>query len=178
MKCWLINNINPNHKRENRMKIKQFFRGLTMVLLLLLVSCSGQQKVDTAAVRQVIDAQNQKYKTAFNTRDASGLVELFTEDATSMPPNQEILRGKAAIQRSNQQAFEMGVIDLRQQTVSLEVYGDVAHEVGKYTVTLQQEGGEGIDHTGKYVAVWKKQPDGNWLIHLEIWNSSMPLTES
>jgi ketosteroid isomerase-like protein len=30
------------------------------------------------------------------------------------------------------------------------------------------------DH-GKYVAVWKKQADGNWKVAVDIWNTDLPL---
>ena len=28
--------------------------------------------------------------------------------------------------------------------------------------------------SGKYVVVWKKQDDGNWRLHVDIWNSDLP----
>jgi ketosteroid isomerase-like protein len=43
-------------------------------------------------------------------------------------------------------------------------------EVSKYT--LQGEGDQVLD-TGKYVVIWK-QEDGQWKLHCDIFNSSMP----
>ena len=31
--------------------------------------------------------------------------------------------------------------------------------------------------TGKYVEIWRKQPDGKWLIAVDISNSDLPLPE-
>jgi hypothetical protein len=46
-----------------------------------------------------------------------------------------------------------------------------ANEVGKYRIT--GEGGKLLD-TGKYVVVWKRE-QGQWKLHRDIWNTSMPL---
>ena len=38
------------------------------------------------------------------------------------------------------------------------------------------EGMEGsVSDTGKYVEIWRKEPDGSWLIDQVIWNSDLPL---
>jgi ketosteroid isomerase-like protein len=32
-----------------------------------------------------------------------------------------------------------------------------------------------VSDTGKYVEIWRKEPDGSWLIDQVIWNSDLPL---
>ncbi len=53
--------------------------------------------------------------------------------------------------------------------------GDTAYEIGKYSLTIQAEGQAAMADSGKYVVVWKRQADGTWKLHVDIWNSSMPL---
>lgn len=56
------------------------------------------------------------------------------------------------------------------ETVELDIQGNTAIKVGKYT--LQGEGGQILDK-GKYLVVWK-QEDGQGKWHRDIWNSSLP----
>ena len=54
-------------------------------------------------------------------------------------------------------------------TVEAEEHGDTAIEIGKYT--LNGEAGNVMD-SGKYVVI-RKQEDGQWKLHRDIWNSSL-----
>ena len=68
--------------------------------------------------------------------------------------------------------------DTHRRNISARIFvsishGDTAIEVGKFT--LQGEGGQTVDE-GKYLVVWK-QADGQWKLHRDIFNSSMPVPE-
>ncbi len=66
--------------------------------------------------------------------------------------------------------FDLGIKEARLETVEVEVHGDTATEVGKYTLLV--EGGQVAD-TGKYLVIWKND-EGTWKYHRDIWNSSQP----
>jgi ketosteroid isomerase-like protein len=55
----------------------------------------------------------------------------------------------------------------------VEAHGDMAYEVGK--LTLKGEDGTVLD-SGKYVVIWKRE-NGQWRLHRDIWNTSMPAPE-
>jgi ketosteroid isomerase-like protein len=57
--------------------------------------------------------------------------------------------------------------------LSLYGEGDLAYEVGSYTLKFNVQGKEGIDE-GKYVVVWKKIADNTWKKLIDIWNSDVP----
>jgi ketosteroid isomerase-like protein len=69
--------------------------------------------------------------------------------------------------------MDMGIKEVKLEIVEIEAYGDIAIEVSKYT--LQGEGGQALD-TGKYIVIWK-QEGGQWKLHRDIFNSSMPAPE-
>ncbi len=51
-----------------------------------------------------------------------------------------------------------------------------AYGRGRYSITLTVEGMEGsVSDAGKYVEIWRKEPDGSWLIDQVIRNSDLPL---
>ena len=69
--------------------------------------------------------------------------------------------------------MDMGIKSVKLEIVEVEGHGDTAIEVGKYT--LQGLGRKPLD-TGKYIVIWK-QVDGQWKLHRDIFNSSMPAPE-
>jgi uncharacterized protein (TIGR02246 family) len=148
-----------------------FVLGLSLALL----SCAQPEEWDVAAVRKVIEETNAKFTEAFNRGDAAGVAALYTDDATVMPPNDEMVKGRQGIQDLLNGFMQMGGKDLTLTTVDVSGSGNTAYEIGKYSFTLQPEGQAAMTDSGKYVVVWKRQADGTWKLHVDIWNSDMPL---
>ncbi len=131
---------------------------------------------DPAVLRSAIDAQNAKFAAAFNRGDAAGVAAIYAENARSMPPNSEAVQGRKAIRKSNEEDLKMGLTDLTLSTISVESAGsNTAYEIGTYTMRVPVPGKTDMKDLGKYMAVWKKQADGSWKIHSDIWNSNLPL---
>lgn len=120
--------------------------------------------------RAAIAAANQKFMQSFAQQDAGAIAALYTESGQLLPGNSDFVTGTAAIQGFWQGAMEMGIKAVKLEGVELEIHGETAVEVGKYT--LGAEGGQTLDQ-GKYVVVWKND-GGDWRLHRDIWNSSMP----
>ena len=53
-------------------------------------------------------------------------------------------------------------------TIDVFPMGDLAYETGRYSFTLAGEGKATRTVTGKYVEVWKRQPDGGWKMFRDI----------
>jgi uncharacterized protein (TIGR02246 family) len=107
---------------------------------------------------------------AFKRGDAAGLAALYTENGQVLPPNSDFVTGKEAIRGFFQAVMDMGIKAATLETVEVEGYGDTATEVGK--LTLHGEEGQQLDK-GKYVVIWK-QEEGQWKLHRDMFNSSMP----
>ena len=142
-----------------------------------LVSCATTPpppQDTTAEDMNAIKAASEQFVDAFNRGDAAALAALFTEEGYLLPPNSPMIVGSAAIQAHFQAVLDAGVGDLQATTIELHVSGDMGHDVGKYTLTIQPEEGEAISDNGKFVTVWKRQ-NGTWKIDVDIFNSSLPL---
>jgi ketosteroid isomerase-like protein len=48
---------------------------------------------------------------------------------------------------------------------------------GTYNLRMNDATGKPIHDRGKYLEVWKKQPDGNWKCGADMWNSDLPVSE-
>ena len=118
-------------------------------------------------VKSSIAATNQRFMDAFSRNDAADIAALYTEDAKLLPPGAPMMTGKQAVQSFWQAAMDMGITDAKLETVELESQGNLASEIGRFTLTIQQES---TKMEGKYVVVWKKE-DEDWKLHFDIWNT-------
>ena len=83
------------------------------------------------------------------------------------------MTGKQAIQATFQAFMDTGVKAIKLETIEVEGYGDTASEVGRYI--LEGEGGQVLDQ-GKFIVIWKQEA-GQWKVHRDIINTSMPSSE-
>ena len=117
------------------------------------------------------------FMTAFNDRDATGLANLYTEDAMLLPPDAVRLDGRQAIEQFWQGAIDAGVSSMVLETVEVEVTGDTAYEVGILSLDVPGENGELNSVSGKYIVIWKYGEDGEWRLHRDIWNVNPAISE-
>jgi len=130
--------------------------------------------MDVEKVRMAIEEGRLKCGEAGRQGDAAALAALYTDDATLLPPDSEMIQGKQGIEEFWKVALQMGMKNAVLTTVDVFGSGDLAYEIGKVTITIQLDGQEPIEQKGKYVVVWKQPTDGSWKLHVDIWNSSMP----
>jgi uncharacterized protein (TIGR02246 family) len=124
-------------------------------------------------VRDAIATANEALMAAAKRGDVAGLAALYTENGQVLPPNSDFVKGKQGIQAFWQAIRDMGIKAATLETVEVESHGDTAIEVGKYT--LHGEEGQALDK-GKYIVIWK-QEEGQWKLHRDIFNTSMPAPE-
>ena len=140
-----------------------------------LVSCTKAPAPDTSAEdSRAVEAASAQWVDAFNQGDTAALAALYTEEARLLPPNSQMIVGREGIQAHYQGIFDTSAWELQLTVVELSVNGDMAHEVGKYTFTMQPDEGEAISDNGKYVEIWKRV-NGSWKIIADIFNTSLPL---
>jgi ketosteroid isomerase-like protein len=48
---------------------------------------------------------------------------------------------------------------------------DLGYTIGSYEITQSDEQGKRVASTGKYVTIWRKQPDGSWKV---VFDSGVP----
>ena len=150
----------------------------TAVLFALIVASSSTayagSQGDDQSVREAqaaIEAANAKFSEAFARGDAKALSAMYTSDAIAFPPDSEMIRGNEAIGEFWKATRDGGVQSAALTTIDVGRSGDVAYEVGKVSLTILSAGKEPTTAMAKYLVVWKRQPDGSWKLHRDIWNS-------
>ncbi len=132
----------------------------------------------TANINSWLDVQSavrdltQDYVTAFNTGNYDHASALFAADGFLMPPQREAVQGLKAIELMLRKLGESGYQNLRVETTRVEQSGDMAVEIGRYTVAIRQANGTTIADRGKFVQAWRRL--GIWLMTANCWNSDLP----
>ena len=126
---------------------------------------------DVREARAAIETANAKFSQVFARGDAGALAAMYTPDAIAFPPDSEMIRGNEAIGTFWKTTRDGGVQSATLTTVDVERSGDVAYEVGQVSLTIQPVGKEQTTAAAKYVVVRKRQSDGSWRLHRDIWNS-------
>lgn len=135
----------------------------------------------TANVNSWLDVQSavreltQDYVTAFNTGNYDHASALFAADGFLMPPQSEAVQGPKAIELMLRKLGEAGYQNLRVETTRVEQSGDMAIEIGRYTVAIRQANGTTIADREKFVQAWRRL--GIWLMTANCWNSDLPAVQ-
>jgi uncharacterized protein (TIGR02246 family) len=160
---------------EESMKRTQFALALVCLFCLGFLCCAPEEEtLDMEQVRTAIEQANTKLAEALRQGDAAGMAGCYTEDATLMPNGADMIKGRPGIETYWAAAIQMGVKDVVLTVLDLGGADDCVYEIGGVVTTVQLEGMESMEMTGKYVCVWKKMEDGTWKIHVDIWNNDAP----
>jgi ketosteroid isomerase-like protein len=139
---------------------------------LVALGCAGQASVDSDMNR--LESSIAAFYDGVNAGDADAVVALLTGDAIMMPNNGDMVVGKKAVEQIWRAGATSGftIRDLRSVEVSSS--GDIGYRVNSYFYGFVREGAETKWHKTKNVHIWRRQPDGSWKLHIDIWNSSIP----
>lgn len=150
---------------------------ITIIGLLFLTSACQQQAPDTRAADELAirDLETEWSKVAA-AKDLDRFMSFYADDASVFDPNQPIMTGKEAIRAGLTKFLATPGLALSFQTAKVEVArgGDLAYTHGTYTMSMNDPKGKPVNDKGKYVTVYRKQPDGKWKAVADINNSDMP----
>jgi uncharacterized protein (TIGR02246 family) len=119
------------------------------------------------AQQAAIDAANAKWIELFNKRDYAGVSQLYTENATALPPGSPMVKGRAAIAAMWKGMAEQAG-DPKLTTIEVKRLGPkAAREVG--TFSLKTKGPSPKEVSGKYLVVWERV-GRRWQLASDIWN--------
>lgn len=130
---------------------------------------AAAKSTDAADAIRRLDAEFMK---AANARNAGALVKAFyARDAVLMPPNHPLVEGPAAIQGFLQGLIDGGFTGIKLETTTVAGAGDLAYGRGRYSLSMSPPGGAPVQDEGKYVVVYRRQPNGAWRAVADIFNS-------
>jgi ketosteroid isomerase-like protein len=160
--------------RRKEYPMKMIFPLLVGLLVLVAGGCA--QQVDIVAERAAIRDAEREAVRAVNEKDADGWVAGFAEGASVFPPNAPVVAGKEAIREWGGELLENPGLALKYENDKTEVSraADLGYSTSRYELTMNDPEGNPASERGKWVTIWKKQPDNTWKCVVDIWNPDQP----
>ena len=146
---------------------------LIICLIGFLSACQApvaeEPALDMQAIKVDIQAMEDAYAVASNTKNAEAQVAYYADDAQSLAPNRPTIVGKEAILAYTKE--EMAADTSNDSTIKFEIVdlyadGDLLVEVGRSITTKD----DGTQTTGKYVSIFEKR-NGKYICIRDIYNS-------
>ena len=141
---------------------------------------SARAQSDNATASQdtkAIEEFNRRFVDNCRTMNQKGGADLWADDGVDLLPGMEPMVGKVAISKwllglDNQlKGAKVTQCDVDWQ--SIQVSGDTAYEWGINTQTVSlPDKPEPFKNKGKITLILRRQPQGEWMLVLESWNSS------
>ena len=141
-------------------------RHLFVLTGVLLASSGCARSVNVEQERTSLMAADRSWSES--VKDLDKFASFVASDATFYPPGMPVVKGQAAVREAFKQMSSAPGFDLQWSASKAEVGagGDVGYTTGTY-----QAAQAGASEQGKYVTVWKKQPDGQWKVVEDIFNA-------
>jgi uncharacterized protein (TIGR02246 family) len=140
-------------------------KSLVLAASLLVLTTAAQAK----DIKSEIDAANVKWAAAANKGDAAAVAQLYTEQATALPPGGPMVKGRAAIQKLWQGVIDAGAKNVTVKALQVDQYGSAAREIGEFAFDMPDAQKQTMHVEGKYVVLWRKS-GGSWKLDTDIWN--------
>ncbi|WP_376705186.1 DUF4440 domain-containing protein [Mesorhizobium sp. ISC25] len=136
------------------MRLVQSFAFAAVLLFSSALSVAAQ------SARQDIEAALTKFTDAYNSGNTKAVGQMYTDDAALLPPDGKRVDGRKGVEEFWQGAIKAGMKNLTLKALEVEGSGNLAYEVGAFTLGVPSKGGALSTMAGKYIVVWKKATTG------------------
>lgn len=110
------------------------------------------------------------FSAAYVRGDADSMAALYTEDAAIFPEGTPAIVGREPIRRYWTLPATRRITRHVLLPDRIELRGDIAHDHGRFEISGETDGKPWGPSFGKYLVVWHRGPDGQWRMHLDMWN--------
>ncbi len=150
----------------------------------VLVEIAVDPRVDVAAEEEEVAVRQALHDWVVASDQpgmagADGYASFMTEDAVWLPPNAPIQVGRDAIMEEQIQLRMLEDFSFRFDATRVEVSaaGDLACGIGTAEMSFTDPAGGKFHGLGKFMDIWRKQPDGSWKCIAGMHNSNRPAEE-
>jgi uncharacterized protein (TIGR02246 family) len=147
--------------------------GIVVAAAIALSGCATMAKGGTEADEEAIREIWRTYCEARVAGDADLWLSLWDPEGIQLPPGSPA-RGKDVLDELVPKGFAAGsVSSMNIYPEEITVAGDWAYSRGTYDSDRVVEG-KAVRVEGKFLTIFRRQPDGSWKIYRDCFNSSVP----
>lgn len=117
-----------------------------------------------------------QFSAAYVRGNAAAMAALYAPDAVIFPERSDAITGRDAIRQYWTLKEGQRITLHRLTATSVVIDGKHAYDHGTYEIAGERDGKAWGPSRGKYVVVWRREPNG-WRMQLDMWNSSPPVPE-
>ena len=127
-----------------------------------------------------IDAIYKVFSDAYRTLDVEKVVNLYSETAAYLAPENDILEGREAIRPTFKSFFDWVKKENRTMTISFQIVQrrvekNLGYDVGVYTIRQFKDGKQiGDAGQGKFIVVAVREKDGKWRFQVDGYSNLKP----
>jgi ketosteroid isomerase-like protein len=162
---------------KNNLKL---FSTFCMILTIMLSMSSCQESTETTETTEMkkpatveeLGRMNREFAKALSAKDAAAAANEYDENASILPPNENIITGRANIQAYWQGLIDAGLIDGKVKTIAAASDGDLGYEIGTFELRILGENGDTITDIGKYTEILKRDAEGKWISLYGMWSAN------
>jgi ketosteroid isomerase-like protein len=154
-----------------------------LVSLVVVVGCNrNPSAIETrAADEAAIRAADSAFARTGETKDLVKQLTFYVDDGDGpmfLPQGVPLAAGKTAIHEALRPAYDDRNFSVTWRPLQVEAArsGELGYVRGVYETSVKGPDGSTSTDKGKYIEIWKKQPDGSWKLLMDIANSDSPAT--
>jgi ketosteroid isomerase-like protein len=145
---------------------------LNSIILNIFLFAACEFKIDIEQEQGALLQTDVEFaQTSVERGAAEAFYQYLTDDALQLPNNAKPVVGRDIIRESMQKVPEV-LLTWKPQKAEVARSGDLGYTWGTYEVKSYSPNGEENIRYGKYLNIWKKQPDGKWKVAVDMGNSS------
>jgi ketosteroid isomerase-like protein len=129
-------------------------------------------KRDTGTDKQDVTQVGEREARAVSAGNVDSNLAVLTRDVVMMPPGERVLTGTDPVRSWLRRIHDQYTLNLRYTGSEVDVVGDWAIQRYTFVATATpKKGGKPTEDRGKGIHIYRRQPDGSWLIAQDVWNS-------
>lgn len=143
-----------------------------ILVLVLIISCDNEKSISEEEMKAIVENCNAKLGECFKLGDADKLAEMYAPSAKLSPNGYNFVFGRDSIKKFWTEDFKTSkVVEMITDVKTIDGDREVIYETGISSSKILFE--DSLYHvTVKYINVWRKQPEGKYLLDVDFWNST------